>query len=37
LQDASCSATASDRFLLGALVVATIVIGIIPAVLPVIP
>lgn len=37
VQDASGSATPSDRFLLGALVVATVVIGLLPAALPIIP
>lgn len=37
VQGASGSATPSDRFLLGALVVATVVIGLLPAVLPIIP
>jgi len=36
IQDASGSATPSDRFLLGAMVVATVVIGILPAALPII-
>lgn len=37
VQDAAGSATPSDRFLLGALVVATVVIGLLPAALPIIP
>lgn len=37
VHDASGAATPGDRFLLGALVVATVVIGILPAALPVIP
>jgi NADH-quinone oxidoreductase subunit N len=37
VHDASGAATPSDRFLLGALIVATVVIGILPAVLPIIP
>ena len=36
VQDAAGSATPSDRFLLGALVVATVVIGLLPAALPII-
>lgn len=36
IQDASGSATPSDRFLLGALVFATVVIGLVPAALPII-
>ncbi|TVP76635.1 MAG: NADH-quinone oxidoreductase subunit N [Puniceicoccaceae bacterium] len=35
--DASGAATASDRFLLGTLIVATLVIGLLPAALPIIP
>jgi NADH-quinone oxidoreductase subunit N len=37
VQGAPASATPGDRFLLGALVVATVVIGLLPAALPVIP
>lgn len=37
MHDAAGSATPSDRFLLGAMVVATVVIGILPAALPIIP
>ena len=37
VQDASGSATPGDHFLLGALVVATVVIGLLPAALPIIP
>ncbi len=37
VHDASGSATPSDRFLLGALVVGTVVIGLLPAALPIIP
>ena len=36
VDDAFCSATLSDRILLGALVVATVVIGLLPAALPII-
>ncbi|MDQ8194120.1 NADH-quinone oxidoreductase subunit N [Coraliomargarita sp. SDUM461004] len=36
VKDISCGATSSDRFLLGALTVASIVIGILPAALPII-
>jgi NADH-quinone oxidoreductase subunit N len=36
VDDALCSATLSDRILLGALVVATVVIGLLPAALPII-
>lgn len=36
VDDAFCSATLADRILLGALVVATIVIGLLPAALPII-
>ncbi len=36
VDDASCSATLADRVLLGALVVATVVIGLLPAALPII-
>jgi len=36
VHDTPCSATPSDRFFLGAMVVATIVIGILPAALPII-
>ena len=36
VQDATCSSSPSDRFLLGALVVATVVIGLLPAALPII-
>lgn len=37
VHESSGSATPSDRFLLGALVVATVVIGLVPAALPIIP
>jgi NADH-quinone oxidoreductase subunit N len=36
VNDAHCRATASDRFLLGALSVASVVLGVLPAVLPII-
>lgn len=37
IHDASGSATPGDRFLLGSLVVATVLIGLLPAALPIIP